>query len=92
MSPNGPCPTPLKIGQGHLDLSCSILTSSQAHIISIEERTAGHPSQSNGSGIYREACQRVVECHMRAMPTPSANDGPRFHSDMPISELTERNT
>ena len=29
---------------------------------------------------------------MRAMPTPSANDGPRFHSDVPVSELTERNT
>ena len=27
-----------------------------------------------------------------ATPTPSANDGPRFHSDMPISELAERNT
>ena len=24
--------------------------------------------------------------------TPSANDGPRFHSDMPISELTEHDT
>ena len=29
---------------------------------------------------------------MRAMPTPSTNDGPRFHSTMPISELAERNT
>ena len=29
---------------------------------------------------------------MRAMLTPSANDGPRFHSDVPISELTERET
>ena len=26
------------------------------------------------------------------MPTPSANDGPGFHSNMPISELTERDT
>ena len=26
------------------------------------------------------------------MPTPSTNDGPRFHSTMPISELAERNT
>ena len=33
-----------------------------------------------------------MECHIRAMPTPSANDGPRFHSNMPISELTERVT
>ena len=29
---------------------------------------------------------------MRAMPIPSANDGPGFHSDMPVSELTERDT
>ena len=29
---------------------------------------------------------------MRAMLTPLVNDGPRFHSDMPISELTERDT
>ena len=29
---------------------------------------------------------------MRALPTPSADDGPRFHSNMPISELTEHDT
>ena len=29
---------------------------------------------------------------MRAMLTPSANDGPGFHSDVPVSELTERDT
>ena len=29
---------------------------------------------------------------MRAMPTPSANDGPEFHSNFPVSELTERDT
>ena len=29
---------------------------------------------------------------MRAMPTPSANDGPRFHSNMPVSELAEHDT
>ena len=33
-----------------------------------------------------------MECHMRAMPTPSVDDGPGFHSDVPISELTERDT
>ena len=33
-----------------------------------------------------------MECHMRAMPTPSVNDGPRFHSDMPVSEHTEHDT
>ena len=29
---------------------------------------------------------------MRALLTPSVDDGPRFHSNMPISELTERDT
>ena len=29
---------------------------------------------------------------MSAMPTPSTNDGPGFHSNMPISELTEHDT
>ena len=29
---------------------------------------------------------------MRAMPTPLVNDGPRFHSNMLVSELTERDT
>ena len=29
---------------------------------------------------------------MRAMLTPSMNDGPGFHSDMPICELAERDT
>ena len=33
-----------------------------------------------------------MECHMRAMPTPSVDDGPGFHSDMPVSELTECDT
>ena len=29
---------------------------------------------------------------MRALPTPLANDGPRFHTNVPVSELIERNT
>ena len=29
---------------------------------------------------------------MRALPTPSANDGSGFHTNIPISELIERNT
>ena len=29
---------------------------------------------------------------MRAMPTPSADDGPGFHLNMNVSELTERDT
>ena len=33
-----------------------------------------------------------MECHMRAMPTPSANDGLGFHSNMLVSELVEHDT
>ena len=33
-----------------------------------------------------------MECHMRALSTPSADDGPRFHLNVPISELIERDT
>ena len=62
---------------------------SQTQRISIEERPTGHPSLLNGSDIYWEA-DSVVECHMRAMTTPSANDGPRFHTNVPVSELIER--
>ena len=29
---------------------------------------------------------------MRALPTSSADDGPGLHSNMPVSELTERDT
>ena len=29
---------------------------------------------------------------MRALPTPSANDGPGFHTNIPVSELIEHNT
>ena len=29
---------------------------------------------------------------MRAMLTPSADDGPGFHSNMPVSELTKHDT
>ena len=50
--PQWPCLTPLRSGQGHLDLSRLILTSSQTHRISIKERPMYHSSLSNGSGIY----------------------------------------
>ena len=29
---------------------------------------------------------------MRALPTPSANDGSRFHTNIPVRELIEHNT
>ena len=33
-----------------------------------------------------------MECHLRALPTPSAIDGPGFHTNVPVSELIEHNT
>ena len=33
-----------------------------------------------------------MECHMRALPTLSANDGSGFHTNIPVSELIERDT
>ena len=33
-----------------------------------------------------------MECHLRALPTPSANDGPGFHTNVPVSELIEHDT
>ena len=30
-----------------------------------------------------------MECHIRALPTLSANDGSGFHMNIPISELVE---
>ena len=33
-----------------------------------------------------------MECHMRALSTLSADDRHEFHSNMPVSELTERDT
>ena len=33
-----------------------------------------------------------MECHMRALPTLSANVGLRFHTNIHVSELIERDT
>ena len=33
-----------------------------------------------------------MECHQMALPTPSANDGLGFHTNVPISKLIERDT
>ena len=33
-----------------------------------------------------------MECHISALPTPSANDGSRFHTNIPVSELIEHDT
>ena len=56
--PQQACPTLLRSGHGHLDLSHSILTSSQAHRISIEERPAGHLSRSE---VTRASAERWVK-------------------------------
>jgi hypothetical protein len=52
--PQRPRPTPFRNGQGHFDLSHSILTSSQTYRISIEERPTGHLRLAYGSSICRE--------------------------------------
>ena len=33
-----------------------------------------------------------MECHMRALLTPSANDGSGFHTNIPVSALIEHDT
>ena len=33
-----------------------------------------------------------MECHTRALLTLSANEGPRFHTNVLVSELIERDT
>ena len=33
-----------------------------------------------------------MECHIRALSTPSVNDGSIFHTSIPVSELIERDT
>ena len=83
----------LRNGQGHLDLLDSILTSSRAHRTYIKERPVGHLSHSPeqhehlpGGGL--RSTGRPRECNS----DPVTNDGPRFHSNMPISELTEGDT
>ena len=88
-----PCSTPLRSGQGHLDLSCLMLTLSQAHRLSIEERPVGHLSRSlerlrhlPGGGL------RIIGMPHEGYADPIMNDEPRFHSDMPVSELTEHVT
>ena len=33
-----------------------------------------------------------MECHLRALLTPSANDGSEFHTNIPVSEFIEHDT
>ena len=73
--------------------SRSILTSSQAHRISIEERPTGHLSQSlerlghmSGGGLRSSGMPH------EGYADPIMNDGPGFHSDPPVSKLAELDT
>ena len=91
--PQRPCPTPLRSEQGHLDLSRSILTSSQTHRIFIEGRPTGHPGRS------LERPKHLPGSGLRSSGMPHAsyvdsitNDGPGFHLNRPVSELTKRVT
>ena len=54
-SPSGPARPRSEADRDVSTFSRSILTLSQTHRISTEERPAGHLSLSNGSGICREA-------------------------------------
>ena len=88
--PQWPSPGLLKSRQEHLDLSRLILPSSHAHRISIEGRPAGHLSRSPkrlghlpGEGLRSSGMPH------EGYADPVTNDGPRFHSNMPIIELTE---
>ena len=54
-SPSGPTQPRSEVDRDISTFSRSILTLSQTHRVSTEERPAGHLSLSNGSGICREA-------------------------------------
>ena len=83
--PQRPCSTPLRSGQGHLDLSCSILTSSQAYRISIEVRPVGHLSWSlEQHGHLPRGGLRSSGMPHEGYADPVINDGSRFHSTYPL--------
>jgi hypothetical protein len=71
VEPQRPSPGLLRQQSGSSQPSHPIQTSSHAHRISIEERPVGHLSRSDDSSICREVGHGAVECHLRAMPTPS---------------------
>ena len=69
------------------------LTSSQAHRISIEGKPAGHLSPSlEQLGHLPGGGLRSSEMPHEGYADPVMNDRPRFRSNIPISELTERDT
>jgi hypothetical protein len=75
---------PMQIGSSQP--SRSILTSSHAHKISIEARPAGHPGWSPKRPRYLPGHGlRSSGMPYEGYADPVMNDGPRFHSNMPIS-------
>ena len=78
MSPRGPHP---------------ILISNHAHRISIEGRPAGHLSRSlKQLGHLPGGRLRSSGMPHEGYADPVTNDRPGFHSNAPVSELTERVT
>ena len=90
--PQRPCLTPLRSGQGHLK-PFSFDSNLEPNPQNLHRGEAnGPPEPIEWLGHLLGGRLEVVECHMRALPTPSANDRPRFHTNMPVSELIERGT
>ena len=73
--------------------SRSIISSSHAHKISIKGRPVGHLSRSlERLGHLLGGGLRSSGMPHEDYADPVTNDGPGFHSNMPVSELTERVT
>ena len=65
----------------------------QTHRISIEGRPAGHPGRSPKQPRHLLGCRlRSSGMLHEGYADPITNDGPGFHSIIPVSELTERVT
>ena len=88
MSPSGP-----RSVCSEADRVILILTSSHAHRISIEGRPTGHLSRSpERLGHLPRGGLRSSRMPHEGYDDLIKNDGPGFHSDMPISELSECDT
>ena len=90
--PQRPCPTPLGSRQGRLNLF-SFDSNPKPNPQNLHRGEAiGPPEPIEWLGHLLGGGLRSSECHMRALPTLSANDGPRFHMNIPVSELIEHDT
>ena len=73
--------------------SCLILNLCQTHRISIEGRPAGHLGRSPEQPRHLSGCRlRSSGISHEGYANPIMNDRPRFHSNVPVSKLTERVT